>query len=52
MGIAELRSLKQLEKESARLNRLIIDLSLDNNMSKEVILEMIHRLNHAGITEL
>ena len=37
MGIAELRRLKQLEKENARLKRLVADLSLDKHMLKEVI---------------
>ena len=37
MGIAELRRLKQLEKENAQLKRLVADLSLDKHMLKEVI---------------
>jgi len=37
MGIAELRRLKQLEKENARLKRLVVDLSLDKHMLQEVI---------------
>ncbi len=43
MGIAELRRLKQLEKENARLKRLVADLSLDKHMLKEVIYAMVHR---------
>ena len=37
MGIAELRRLKQLERENAQLKRLVADLSLDKHMLKEVI---------------
>ncbi|MBT4052677.1 MAG: transposase [Bacteroidetes Order II. Incertae sedis bacterium] len=36
MGIAELRRLKQLEKENTRLKQLVADLSLDKHMLKEV----------------
>lgn len=32
MGVAELRRLKQLEKENKRLKRLVADLSLDKHM--------------------
>ena len=37
MGVAELRRLKHLEKESKRLKRLVADLSLDKHMLQEVI---------------
>ena len=37
MGVAELRRLKQLEKENARLKRLVADLTLDKHMLQEVI---------------
>jgi len=37
MGIAELRRLKQLEKENKRLKVLVADLTLDKHMLKEVI---------------
>ena len=37
MGIAELRRLKQLEKENRRLKVLVADLTLDKHMLKEVI---------------
>jgi putative transposase len=37
MGVAELRRLKQLEKENKRLKRLVADLSLDKHMLQEVI---------------
>ena len=36
MGIAELRRLKQLEKENKRLKVLVADLTLDKHMLKEV----------------
>ena len=36
MGVAELRRLKQLEKENKRLKRLVADLSLDKHMLQEV----------------
>ncbi len=37
MGIAELRRLKQLEKENKRLKVLVADLALDKHMLKQVI---------------
>ncbi|GMQ83251.1 MAG: hypothetical protein BMS9Abin05_2745 [Rhodothermia bacterium] len=37
IGIAELRRLKQLEKENKRLKVLVADLTLDKHMLKEVI---------------
>ena len=36
MGIAELRRLRQLEKENKELKKLVADLSLDNAILKEV----------------
>ncbi len=36
-GIADLRLLKQLEKENNRLKVLVADLTLDKHMLKEVI---------------
>ena len=37
MGVAELRRLKQLEKENKRLKQLVADLTLDKHMLQEVI---------------
>ena len=37
LGVSELRRLKQLEEENARLKRLVADLSLDKQMLQEVI---------------
>jgi len=37
MGVAELRRLKQLEKENTRLKQLVADLTLDKHMLQEVI---------------
>ena len=37
MGVAELRRLKQLEKENARLKQLVADLTLDKHMLQEVL---------------
>ena len=37
LGVSELRRLKQLEKENARLKRMVADLSLDKQMLQEVI---------------
>jgi putative transposase len=36
MDIAEARRLKQLEDENRRLKKLVADLSLENQMLKEV----------------
>jgi putative transposase len=36
MGIAELRRLKQLEKENRELKKLVADLSLDKQMLQDV----------------
>ncbi len=37
LGVSELRRLKQLEEENARLKRMVADLSLDRQMLQEVI---------------
>ncbi len=37
LGVCELRRLKQLEEENARLKRMVADLSLDKQMLQEVI---------------
>ncbi len=37
MGIAELRRLKQLEKENTELKKLVADLSLDKQMLQDVL---------------
>ena len=37
LGVSELRSLKQLEEENARLKRMVADLSLDKQMLQAVI---------------
>ena len=37
MGVAEIRWLKQLEEENAKLKRLVADLSLDKEMLQEVL---------------
>jgi putative transposase len=40
MGVAELRKLRQLEKENAQLKKLVADLSLDKQMLQDVIKKM------------
>jgi putative transposase len=37
LGVSELRRLKQLEEENARLKRMVSDLSLDKQMLQEVV---------------
>lgn len=37
IGVSELRRLKQLEEENARLKRMVADLSLDKQMLQEVV---------------
>lgn len=37
LGVSELRRLKQLEEENARLKRMVADLSLDKQMRQEVV---------------
>ena len=37
MGVAEIRRLKQLEEENARLTRLVADLTLDKTMLQDVL---------------
>ena len=39
MGTAEIRRLKQLEEENAKLKRLVADLSLDKTMLQDVLRE-------------
>ena len=37
MGVQEIRRLKQLEEENAKLKRLVADLSLDKTMLQDVL---------------
>jgi putative transposase len=37
MGVVDIRRLKQLEEESARLKRLVAGLTLDNSMLQDVL---------------
>ena len=37
MGVAEIRRLKQLEDENAKLKRLVADLALDKTMLQDVL---------------
>jgi len=37
MGVAEVRRLKQLEDENAKLKRLVADLSLDKAIQRDVL---------------
>lgn len=37
MGIAELRRLKELEKENKKLKQLVDDLTLDKHLRQEVL---------------
>jgi putative transposase len=37
LGVAELRRLKQLEEENAKLKQLVADLSLDKQMLQDVL---------------
>jgi putative transposase len=37
LGVSELRKLRQLEAENARLKRLVADLTLDKHILQEVI---------------
>jgi putative transposase len=37
LGVAELRRLRQLEEENAKLKQLVADLSLDKQMLQDVI---------------
>jgi putative transposase len=37
LGVSELRSLRQVEEENSRLNRLVADISLDTHMLSEAL---------------
>lgn len=37
MGVVEIRRLKQLEEENAKLKRLVADLSLDKTMPRAAL---------------
>jgi putative transposase len=37
LGVSELRSLNQLEDENQRLKRMVVDLSLDEQMLQDVL---------------
>lgn len=48
VGVSELRRLRQLEEESRRLKRLVIDLSLDKDMLLEAFRENVWGPHGAG----
>jgi putative transposase len=37
LGLSELRELRQLREENAKLKRLVADLSLDRHVSQEIV---------------
>jgi len=41
MGVAEVRRLKQLDEENAKLKRLVADLSLDKVTLQDVLRERV-----------
>jgi len=41
MGVSEVRELKQLKEENARLKRLVADLSLDKHILQEVLAKKV-----------
>jgi putative transposase len=41
LGVSELRRLKQLEDENARLRRIVADLTLDKQILQEVVRKKI-----------
>ena len=41
LGVSELRKLKQLEDENARLKRIVADLTLDKQILQEVVRKKI-----------
>src|SRR3954465_53797 len=43
MGVVEIRRLKQLEEENAKLKRLVADLSLDKTMLQDVLRKKVLR---------
>ncbi len=43
MGVVEIRRLKQLEQENAKLKRLVADLSLDKSMLQDVLRKKVLR---------
>ena len=45
---SEVRKLRQLEEENARLRRLVADLSLDKEMLQEVIRKKLQGLRSGG----
>ena len=49
LGISELRELRQLKEENARLKRLVADLSLDQEMLKDVIEKSARAILKTGV---
>jgi hypothetical protein len=41
LGLSELRELRQLREEKAKLKRLVADLSLDRHMLQEIVQEKL-----------
>ena len=51
LGVSELRRLRQVEEENARLKRLVADLSLDKHMLSEVIAVIVRSLALYSLSE-
>ena len=48
LGVSELRRLRQVEEENARLKRLVADLSLDKHMLSEALRKKVYGPPAAG----
>ena len=48
LGLSELRELRQLREENAKLKRLVTDLSLDRQMLQEIVRKKLYGLGTAG----
>jgi putative transposase len=44
LGLSELRGLRQLREEKAKLKRLVADLSLDRHMLQEIVRKRLYGL--------
>jgi len=49
VGVNELRQLKQLQEENARLKQIVADLSLDKQMLQDVLKKMFEAAANQGV---
>lgn len=49
LGTAEIRELRQLREENARLKQVVADLALDRHVLQDVLKKVVRRIRHVAI---